>query len=152
MIFTLCVVLTYNWILHLTACIHLGLEYGRIANIKSWVAFCGQIQTWMMSCHLSKVMFHNWLVFSSKELQLRYREESKWFKVSFYHLKVKLDFLVWLNVSSRYFDMSYFLWWWSQESLREFSWIEARWWPQGAWWTSGTLGWILELLAWCWLS
>jgi len=54
-------------------------------------------------------MFHNRLVFSSEELQLGSREKSKLFKAGFYCLKVEPDFLVFLNVSSRYFDMLYFL-------------------------------------------
>ena len=49
------------------------------------------------------------LVFSSKQLQLGSRENSKLFKVGFYCLKVELDFLVLLSVSSRYFEVPYFL-------------------------------------------
>ena len=73
------------------------------------MAFCRQIQIWMMSCHSSKVMFHHWLVFSSKKLHLGPKENSKLFKAGFSCLKVKLDYLALLDISSQYFEVPYSL-------------------------------------------
>lgn len=82
-------------------------------------------------------MCHHWLVFSSEELQLGWRENSKLFKAAFSCLKVELDFLVLLNVLSRYFEVPYSLcrFFGGVVSRRvwELVWIEAWWWLQGAW-------------------
>ena len=102
------------------------------ASRVRWLFFIWYRLAW---CYLSKVMFHHWLVYSSEELKLGWRENSNLSKWACSCLKVELDFLVLLL--SRYFEVPYSLCSFFGGGVRrrvwEFFWIVACWWLQGAW-------------------